>query len=333
MAPTLSLQSHAALFGGECDLTTHSEHLEAAKCFFEVRKAMERKKANLASLTTRQFNNHRTSFVERAARCIKKGDVYNQLLMPLITNDPTINGFQRFILVCSILSIKHTQDLQNRGLVSIFPQLVISVINTVDIPQGSIGAIVDALQDVCTDADTSEPINTLDYTLRDFLSRVWKNSKTSNNPESDRPTKRARLNEKELHTCASCEDRDIEPLEFSPEFLNAVENEVLNLNESPEFADRHIISQFARAKADRIVGVFGTSPLFQALKTSRQWRWERAQDTASSRPQGQTNCLIALLPNSDMNDFSFVIKVGNKTGWAIIDYLEYAESIDPTINT
>lgn len=169
----------------------------------------------------------------------------------------------------------------------------------------------------------------------------------SNNPEPERLAKRARLHERELRIPASSEDGSVEPLEFSQEILNDAENEVLNLNESPELAHRsmhiapyyfsklmssEIIGQFARAKADRVVGVFGISPLFEAMKTSRQWRWERAQDMASLRPQGQTNCIIALLPNSDINDFSFVIKVGNQTGWAIIDYLQYAESIEPTVN-
>lgn len=167
MAPTLSVQSHAALFGIECDLTTHSEHLLAAQCFFEFRKAMEKKKTSLASLTVRQFNNHQNSFVAKVVKCIKEDDLYHKLLMPLITEDPTTNGLKRFILACSTLSEKHTKDLQSRGLVSIFSRLVVGVVDAVPISPETIGAIVGAIQGACKKAIASQSSNnTLAHSLQ-----------------------------------------------------------------------------------------------------------------------------------------------------------------------
>lgn len=63
--------------------------------------------------------------------------------------------------------------------------------------------------------------------------------------------------------------------------------------------------------------------------TSRQWRWERLRDEASSVPKQdqKTDCITALVPRPKQ-DFSFVVRVGYDSGWEIVNFLEYGDSIE-----
>lgn len=89
--------------------------------------------------------------------------------------------------------------------------------------------------------------------------------------------------------------------------------------------------QFSAANADRMERILGNSPLLQAIKNSRQWRWERSKDRASLEfGKQQTDCMIALIPLSRSQDFSFVMRVGYQTGWAMTKYLQYGISTEQT---
>lgn len=94
-----------------------------------------------------------------------------------------------------------------------------------------------------------------------------------------------------------------------------------------------IVMQFTSAEIERLESLFGNSPLLQAIKASRQWRWERANDATSLQSRGQTNCMIALIPGSEMEDFSYVIRVGYKAGRKITEYLQYGESSNQALNS
>lgn len=64
--------------------------------------------------------------------------------------------------------------------------------------------------------------------------------------------------------------------------------------------------QLTGAIINRLEALLGPdSPLLQAIKSSLQWRWERAREESL-----RTDCIIAMIPASEMQDFSIVIKVG-----------------------
>lgn len=146
-------------------------------------------------------------------------------------------------------------------------------------------------------------------------------------PPNQVRAKRARLNSPESEQAGS--PRNAGPLVFEKEVLG--EGEEIDPDEPLDAVPRQVVIQFVAAKANRLEGVLQNSPLLQAIKASRQWRWERSKDGTSLKShQQQTDCMIALIPGSTSQDFSFVIRVGYWTGWRITKYLEYGESIEQT---
>jgi hypothetical protein len=90
--------------------------------------------------------------------------------------------------------------------------------------------------------------------------------------------------------------------------------------------------QMTGADANRLEKLFENSPILDAIKTSRQWRWERMKDASSRQLQQHTDCIIALISGSQSQDISFVIKVGAWAGWQINEYLQYNSSRNDTLS-
>jgi hypothetical protein len=91
-----------------------------------------------------------------------------------------------------------------------------------------------------------------------------------------------------------------------------------------------IVMQLTGAMVSRLEALLGPdSPLLQAIRSSLQWRWERAREESLSTlgHQTRTDCIIAMIPASETHDFSIVIKVGYAAGSQISDYLRYGASI------
>jgi hypothetical protein len=87
------------------------------------------------------------------------------------------------------------------------------------------------------------------------------------------------------------------------------------------------------ARVERLEGVLDGSPLLQAIKTSNQWRWERNRDMASTQEYDQgTDTIVALIPGSNRQDISFVITVGHRTGWRMVDFLGFGSSVPQLIS-
>lgn len=56
-----------------------------------------------------------------------------------------------------------------------------------------------------------------------------------------------------------------------------------------------------------------------------QWRWERArdEDPSISNEPIRTDCIVTIVPDSKMLDFSIVIKIGYAAGGKIVEYMQY----------
>jgi hypothetical protein len=63
---------------------------------------------------------------------------------------------------------------------------------------------------------------------------------------------------------------------------------------------------------------------FQGVEMSRQWRWERQNDRSGKR---RTDCVIALVPTQQEEDFSFVVRVGHRAGWELVRFLGFDQSV------
>ncbi|KAK1713389.1 uncharacterized protein BDZ83DRAFT_656292 [Colletotrichum acutatum] len=88
------------------------------------------------------------------------------------------------------------------------------------------------------------------------------------------------------------------------------------------------VFQFVAARGDKLEGVLpGTSPFLQGIHTGRQWCWERQKDAESlSSDEMRTGAICAMIPDNDQADISFVLTVGYKAGWDIVQYLEFRSS-------
>jgi len=139
-------------------------------------------------------------------------------------------------------------------------------------------------------------------------------------------TKRARLIAPVSEVAGEVESPAIAQLR--QKLQEIVEDEVIDPNELLA-VQRHIVIQFTAANVHRLEGLLANSPLLKAIKNSRQWRGERSKDGTSVRPyQQQTDCIIALIPGSKSQDFSFMIRVGYWSGWTVTEYLQYGNSME-----
>lgn len=88
------------------------------------------------------------------------------------------------------------------------------------------------------------------------------------------------------------------------------------------------VFQFVAARGDKLEGVLPcTSPFLQGIHTGRQWCWERQKDAESlSSDEMRTGAICAMIPDNDQADISFVLTVGYKAGWDIVQYLEFRSS-------
>lgn len=99
---------------------------------------------------------------------------------------------------------------------------------------------------------------------------------------------------------------------LEPELLQDLSDEVDPSQPPPVDGPRHVVMQLTGAIINRLEDLLGPdSPLLQAIKSSLQWRWERAREESL-----RTDCIIAMIPASEMQDFSIVIKVGYAQGQA-----------------
>ncbi|KAH6883890.1 hypothetical protein B0T10DRAFT_136942 [Thelonectria olida] len=161
--------------------------------------------------------------------------------------------------------------------------------------------------------------------LAGVIDRV-RSSVGPSNASSERATKRPRLDRQVSDPIVT---REIDPLTFETELTGLMEkagNEDINLNETPDVGPRNVVMQFTRAEVKRLEELFRGSPFLPAIKASRQWRWERAREATSSQSEARTDCMIALVPGSEMQDFSFAVRVGYEAGMKIAERLFYGQS-------
>ena len=151
MPLSFSTQDHSSLFGVGFNPNTHLERLQAAQCFYLVRKEMEKKKTRLAMLTARDFKKHASSFQGCVAKAVKEGpdNRHRSLLLPLVQDSDAVDGVRHFILACLTLSDGHCESLAKAGLMSIFPQLFTGIVGPIIIPTETMTAVITAIEEVC----------------------------------------------------------------------------------------------------------------------------------------------------------------------------------------
>lgn len=90
-----------------------------------------------------------------------------------------------------------------------------------------------------------------------------------------------------------------------------------------------MVIQFSEAQGGRLGAVLADSPMLKAMKVGRQWCWERQRDAVTpGATEMRTDAIIAMIPDTDTQDITFVLRVGYWAGWEIIKYLGFGSSVD-----
>ncbi|KAK5093391.1 hypothetical protein LTS08_008922 [Lithohypha guttulata] len=324
MSVDFTFEDTWSLFGVNQNLIAHLERLQATGLFYQIRKEIERNKTRLASLTAVNFKKGASKFREHIEEIITNSDICERrdLVLPLIQNKVTRENVQQFIVANLSLSKAHCRNLAKANMTTIFPQLFIAVVGAVVIPSETTAAILATIKEICTKTES-----VFSTTVLEAVTEGYANIAVDFDKLTDKHgTKRMRL-ENDSNFMHAVHARSFSPLKLANE---AIDDEIES-DEPLNMIARQIVIQFSAAEANRLEGVFGPSPLLEAVKRSRQWRWERAKDEISSNlRQQQTDCMIALIPDSNDQDFSFVIRVGYSVGWQIVKYLNYGESSEQT---
>jgi hypothetical protein len=85
--------------------------------------------------------------------------------------------------------------------------------------------------------------------------------------------------------------------------------------------------QFLEARGERLDAVLADSPMLKAMKVGRQWCWERQRDAVVPESNElRTDSIIAIIPDNVAQDISFILRVGYRAGWEILQYLDFRSS-------
>ncbi|KAK5999026.1 hypothetical protein PT974_01413 [Cladobotryum mycophilum] len=306
-----SSHEDAAFFGLDSELDAYMVRLEAAKAFAILRRDIDRNLITLKTLTLNAFGKRRTkdTFRRNVEQAVTGGQRC-AIFTPLIdtagsTCESSVN---LFILSCFTLSHTAHTSVEKHNLTSIFVEFLACVVRDCVIFPEMRNKFVAIIREVCE----QNPSNT-GKALVDTIEGI--------------KAKRRRLNrnsgpDKEI----APEDDKPERLIFDPQVLS-LSNLAEDTDVPPDHIPKKVVFQFVGAMTRRLEQFLQDIPLLQAMKTSQQWRWERNKDISSpTSDEGRTDTIVALIPDSQAQDISLVIKVGHRTGKLIIDYLGFQSS-------
>lgn len=151
MALSFSVQDHSSLFGVGFNPNTHLERLQAAECFYQVRKDIEKTKTRLASLTARNFKKKSHYFRTHLQDTIEEGPKagLRKFLLPIFQDNSTTEGIWLFLLACLTLTDQRCKNLEETSLVDIFPSLLSEVAGVLEMSSETRLAIIECAREVC----------------------------------------------------------------------------------------------------------------------------------------------------------------------------------------
>ncbi|KAK4172703.1 hypothetical protein QBC36DRAFT_337284 [Triangularia setosa] len=309
-----SVTKDASLFGLNVELDVHLLRLEAAKTFTQIRRDVERNITTLKTLTPNSFGKRRSkdSFKDNVELVVNESGALMPLVEKLGSDEPSINIL---ILACFTLCKTTHANLEKHNLTNVFVEFLACVVNDCTIFPSMREKFIELIKDVCRKKNNITSGKLLGAVDSEGGSR-----------------KRRRLNPPSPHSRA---EQDEESLVFGPEVLSPLEVEIETGHSSvpPNHVPKEVVFQFTAARVGRLEGMLKGSPLIQAVKTSNQWRWERSRDMSSTQNSGQrTDTIVALIPESSLQDISFLLKVGHRTGWKIVEFLEFESSVTQVIS-
>lgn len=155
MSLSLSAQEISALFGVGVSLNVHLQRLQAAQCFYQIRKEIEKNQTRLASFEVQSFKKISPKFRTKLEDAVNEESTTGRrkLLLSIVQDNCTAHGIRQFVLACLSLSDNYCENLKATGLIDIFPKLFRSVVGPVAVPSETMAAILALVDKVCVESD------------------------------------------------------------------------------------------------------------------------------------------------------------------------------------
>ncbi|KAK7398730.1 hypothetical protein QQX98_011892 [Neonectria punicea] len=303
-----SVDNDASLFGLDVPTDEHQSKLSAANAFGQLRRELDRNKTVLKTLTTRQYSKRRTNLFSDNLVKLVNGEKESLALLPLLRADPANLEVSIDQLILALFTLTKTafENMEKNGFVDIFAALFSRVVGNCTIFPEMRAKFIDIINDVCYENSTE-------------------NGRLLLHLLETRGTKRRRLDPSSSLPLQSHSVGAFEPLILSPEVLAPPETDHFDV--PPDLIPKTVAIQFLEARGERLEDVLADSPMLQAMKAGRQWRWERQRDAVfSESSEIRTDSIIAMIPDVDTQDISFVLRVGYKAGWEILKHLDFRSS-------
>ncbi|KAI3551969.1 hypothetical protein CSPX01_00645 [Colletotrichum filicis] len=329
---TLSADDES-LFSVNHNVATHDARLKSSQTFFSIRRACETfgydsVDCSLGTLKKR----YRVNF-EEGVRHIVSRSRNGQVLLPLVHGECT-KCVDTLIVACSILSEALYVRIMETGLTRSLAALLKATVRPTVNSKLRL-ALVQAAKKICQkdQGSNSELLSNTSHFRKHNLSLTclgkfldskadaFHNDCRDDDAATESRNRKRRRKESFGEACLN-----IEPLRLDSQMMRALEEREDDWSEalSNETSDqaRSSIQQFSASSANLVQGVFEGCVFQQAFEVSSLWRKERAD--GSSR----TNCITAHIPSIEGQDITFVIRVAQDPGFAIIEYLQFRDSVE-----
>ncbi|KZL87327.1 hypothetical protein CI238_13019, partial [Colletotrichum incanum] len=331
---TLSPEDYESLFSVNHDIAKHSQRLESAQAFLAIRRDCENFGNDLVTLSWDKLKRkHRDTF-RSGVQHIIEGSPEGQVLLPLV-HGKCAKCVDVLIVACSVLSKGHLERVKDTGLEQTLPALLKTTIKTKAMPKLRTTFIKTA-KNICgrIQGPNAELLGIISrFHVQDQYSPVLGNFIESEADSlhddcrcGDGATSSGSRKRRRQESDSNIRLNAIQPLRFDPGMLRALEEKEDDWSEALSNETSHqvrsSIQQFSASRANLVQGVFEGCAFQQALEGGILWKKERADGSSL------TNCITAHIPNIEGQDITFVIRVAQDPGFAIIRYLQFQESVE-----
>ncbi|RKK66881.1 hypothetical protein BFJ69_g14995 [Fusarium oxysporum] len=214
----------------------------------------------------------------------------SQVFAPLLDEDASDpkDWMHRLFIALYTLTKEDFRRIEEHGLTNIFPALLRSI-ESCTVPKDVESEFIKIIEEACNnEADK--------FTNKNLLLNLLEAMKKRHPPNR--------------------------PFTLSPEAFHAF----LDPNKRPDQSSRGVPTQLVNARVDHLKDILGPSAMFQAVTLSQQWLFERWQENVSPAGEMRTDAIVAMIPKDKTQDISFLLRVGYRAGWEIVQHLDLLRS-------
>ncbi|EXM13998.1 hypothetical protein RAB80_018270 [Fusarium oxysporum f. sp. vasinfectum] len=274
----------------------YQRKVNAANALLKIRKHVDQNKLTLKTFTKRQFSQRKQKdrFSDNVQKLVGESEE-SQVFLPLLKNsasnsDDSIN---QLLLALYTFTDADFELIKQHGLTEIVSALLRKTCDCTVFPDIR-SEFIRIIKNVCGDEETNTgPTN------KALLLGLLKDMETHH------------------------EDT------FQPFFLTSEALHAPRMDVHPDLITKTVAYQLVGARSDRLIQVLRHSAMLQAITVSYQWNFERRQEKVSPASEMRTDAIVAMIPKDNKQDISFVLRVGYRAGWEIVEHLDLRSSQEP----